>query len=527
MIMTKFNKEIKNKSPNAKTRRGSILVYVLVLMTVISIILVSILQYISTQLKFSFNRVEKEKAFQVAEAGIYFYRWYLAHSVDGKTAQQVKAFWQNENPYGVNIPGNPNYPFKADFFDPEGGKIGEYEIEVEAPDPASTIVVVKSTGYTMREPNLKRVVQARFRRPSWSEYAALANDFMRFGAGTTVSGKIHSNKGIRFDGLAKNVVSSLVCTFNDPDHSGSNESAVHTHIAPIDPIPSMTPPCQEPPERTDIFQAGRQLEVPEVSFNILSDLDLMKSEAQAGNGRYFNNQKLNDYQTDSGRRIKLKADGTFDVCAVNDVGGYNTTTYAINSYLKTSGSGSCSSCSGQCLSNYAIADNGIIFIEGNAWVDGTINNKKVSIVAANLIAGPADRDIYIGMAGAGDIGDIKYTNYDGKDIVGLVAQRNISVVSNSKNNLTIEAALLAQSGRVGRSNYSGNYKSSITINGSIATNLRYGFAYDGSSYNCGGGVTIGSGYCTRNLNFDNNLLHYPPPYFPTGTEYSIDLWDEL
>jgi hypothetical protein len=29
------------------------------------------------------------------------------------------------------------------------------------------------------------------------------------------------------------------------------------------------------------------------------------------------------------------------------------------------------------------------------------------------------------------------------------------------------------------------------------------------------------------LNFDNNLLYYPPPYFPTGTEYSIDLWDEL
>jgi hypothetical protein len=46
--------------------------------------------------------------------------------------------------------------------------------------------------------------------------------------------------------------------------------------------------------------------------------------------------------------------------------------------------------------------------------------------------------------------------------------------------------------------------------------LRYGFSW-----------TDGTGYITRNLYYDNNLLYYPPPYFPTGTQYELDLWEEL
>jgi hypothetical protein len=134
----------------------------------------------------------------------------------------------------------------------------------------------------------------------------------------------------------------------------------------------------------------------------------------------------------------------------------------------------------------------------------------VTIAAADLIGGPV-ASAYIG------INNILYTNTDGKDIIGIVAQKNISVVRDSQNMLTVDAALLAQSGRVGRDWYPSSYdKNTITVNGSIATNQRYGFAW-----------SDGTGYDTRNLNFDNNLLYYPPPYFPTGTEYYIDLWEEL
>ena len=162
-------------------------------------------------------------------------------------------------------------------------------------------------------------------------------------------------------------------------------------------------------------------------------------------------------------------------------------------------------------------------MEGNVWVSGQINNRKVTIVAANLISSGVSADMFIGY----DDGDsatednLLYTNTDGRDIIGLIAENDISVPATSLNNLTIDAALLAKDGRVGRDSYTGNSKNSITVTGSMATNQRYGFAWiysDGSFAN---------GYVTRNLNFDNNLLYFPPPYFPTGTEYAIDLWEEL
>ncbi|MDO8240761.1 MAG: pilus assembly PilX N-terminal domain-containing protein [Candidatus Moranbacteria bacterium] len=471
-------------------KKGSVLAYALVIMAIVAIISTSLLRYITSQLNFSFYRSEKEQSFQVAEAGIYFYRWYLAHQVSGKTAQQIKTFWQSGNPYGVNT------PYEAEFFDPEGGAIGKYKIQVDAPDLDSTIVMVKSTGWTYKDPDVKRVVQARFRRPSWSEFAVAANDVMRFGAGTEVYGKIHSNNGIRFDGVAHNIVSSSMDKYDDPDHSGGNEFGVHTHISPTDSLPP-----NAVPQRADVFQAGRQFPLPVIDFNgILSDLNNIKTESKiAGHGLYFD-------QTGGGRRIILKNNGTFDVCTVDT---YSSSSYSISKYKRTSGGGTCDTCSGQCLKNYVMPTNGVIFVEDNIWVEGTVNNSRVTIVAANLIGG-TKANIYIGD------NNLVYTNFDGKDIIGLIAQQNVSVVLNSQTNLTIDAALLAQSGRVGRDYYSGNHKNSITVNGSIATNLRYGFAY-----------TDGTGYTTRVLNFDNNLLYYPPPYFPTGTEYSIDLWDEL
>ena len=51
----------------------------------------------------------------------------------------------------------------------------------------------------------------------------------------------------------------------------------------------------------------------------------------------------------------------------------------------------------------------------------------------------------------------------------------------------------------------------------IATNARYGFAY-----------TDNTGYQTRNINYDGNLLYSPPPGFPlTGDQYVTVLWEEI
>lgn len=153
-----------------KKDKGSAIVYALVIMTAVLIVLVSMINYIVGQLKFSYNRAEKEKAFQVSEAGIYYYRWYLAHETSGKTAQQIQDFWSGGGAIGVGSTHVQNY---------EG--IGQYSLSVTPPSSGSTIITVVSEGHTFKMPGVKRTVKVRFRRPSWSEYVFLSNSFMNFG----------------------------------------------------------------------------------------------------------------------------------------------------------------------------------------------------------------------------------------------------------------------------------------------------------------------------------------------------------
>lgn len=463
--------------------KGSVLAYGLVIMFMVSIIMTSIIGFVASQTKYSLQVHAREQGFQIAESGIHFYRWYLAHQVEGRTAQQVADFWATGNPYGVAT------PYEVEYVDPAGDAIGRYRLEVTPPETGSTVVIVRATGWTYRYPEAVRTIQVRFRKPSWSEYAVLANDNMRFGTGTEVFGKIHSNQGIRFDGLAHNIVSSAVASYNDPDHNGGNEFGVHTHLAPVDPLPPAAVP-----DRPTVFEGGRSFPVAATDFNgVLGDLAYMKSQAQAGvNGsRYFNN-------VHQGRHIILKTNDTFDIRTVQS---FNASTNEINNY-----SGS--------WANYAIPDDGIIFVENNAWVEGTVDGRRVTIVAANLVSS-SQKSVYLGK-------DIRYTNYDCTDMIGLIGQDDVEVYRGSNNILRLDASLIAQSGRVGRSNYTGAtaIRSTITVYGAIASNQRYGFAWADSQGN------HVSGYQTRNLYYDNNLLYCPPPYFPTGTQYEMDLWQE-
>lgn len=518
--------------------KGSALVYGLVIMFAVSIILSSLIGFIVSQTKYGLVVASRQSAFHIAESGTSFYRWYLSHKVEGKTAKQIQDFWDTGNPLGVAT------PYEVQYFDPGGTAIGKYSVVVTKPVAGSTVVTVVSTGWTYKHPNNKRIIKVRLRRPSWSENMVIANDMMRFGSGTSISGKVHSNQGIRFDGVAHNLVTSSLSSYDDPDHTGANEFGVHTHVN-IPPAtgtndtfrtlesPTVTHPT--PTARTDVFQAGRTFPVPTVDFTgVLADLNVMKTEANTGAGKYFDTSGV-------GRHIILKTNGTFDACTV---GVFSATTNAITSYrgLVSAASGSYSgnngtacampTCTvgaftwvsgsnhskGKCTidaGNYTIPNDSIIFVENNMWLEGQINGKHITLVAANITASSAAKNVYIGK-------DITYTNTDGSDIIGIIAQNDIEIIQPSNNILTINAALLAQNGRIGRVDYSStstDIKSTITVSGAMATNKRYGFAWT-DGYNTWG-------YTTRNLYYDNNLLYFPPPFFPTGTQYLMDLWEEL
>lgn len=169
--------------------------------------------------------------------------------------------------------------------------------------------------------------------------------------------------------------------------------------------------------------------------------------------------------------------------------------------------------------------NGVIFVEDNLWIDGQIDDAQLTMAAARIGATPSqEKSIIVN-------NDLIYTNYDGTDKLGLIAQRNISVGLYSEDDLRIDAAVIAQNGRVGRNYYNEGCSSTywqrrtITVFGALTTNQRYGFAWIcGSTWTWGD--SCDSGYETRNIEYDQNLSLVPPPFFPTVGDYTILDWRE-
>lgn len=494
-------KKTKNKKFNKK---GYIIAYLMIATSVGVTLLTGLIIFAANNQKKSRNDVARNQALEFAENGIYYYKWYLAHNLDGKNAQQISDFWQTGNPIGVDA------PYEEEVTDFDGTAVGKFKIEVEPPDPDSTIVMVTSSGWSYRHPEIVKSIRVRFRRPSWSEYSILANDVMRFGEGTNIYGKVHSNNGIRFDGVANNVVNSAVEEYYDPD-TYQIKPGVWT----------------SQPDEDAVFLAGYEFPVPSIDFNgVIADLDYMRDEAQA-NGLYFDEGSYEEEnckwrhgehwcghpfwcwvcETESvelaGYHVILNTNDTFELREVYEYQGDDW--HEPNTYKITSEGNS---------QIYNFPSSRLAFFENNVWIEGQIDTAKLTIVSADLDSSN-ETNIYIN-------DNILYTNKDGSDILGLIAENDISIGLFSANDLEIDSAMLAQNGRVGRDYYTESQSSqyykrnSITVYGSIATNERYGFAW-----------TDGTGYDIRNLYFDNNLLYYPPPYFPTGTVYELDLWEDL
>lgn len=443
-------------------------------------------------LKYSQSVHEREVAFQIAEAGVEYYRWHLAHH---------KTDYQD----GTGAAG----PYHHIFYDKAGTRIGTFSLTITPPPSGSTIVTVLSEGRVDSNPSVVRAVRVRLAVPSLAKYAVAANDVMRFGEGTEVFGPIHSNKGIRFDGLAHNIVTSALTTYDDPDHTGSNEYAVHTHLKiPItDGLYPGSVIAESPPAalavRTDVFQAGRQISVPAIDFaGITTDLATMKTEAQAS-GRYL------APSSEFGYEIVLKTNDTYDLYRVKNL--VSTPNWCNNSSWSIRNNNGRTS-----LGNFPFPANGIIFVEDHVWVRGQIATARLTIASGKFPDQVSQRTNIIVNS------DLLYSNYNGQDVIALVAQNDVLAGMVSADTLRIDAALIAQNGKVGRLHYNNfcspyDDRSELTLYGMIGTNVRYGFAF-----------TDGSGYAIRNIIYDGHLLYGPPPLFPlTSDQYQVISWEEV
>src|SRR4051812_1295462 len=68
-----------NHKPQTANQDGSLMIYNVILIFIFSMVMTAILGVATAQLKTIRGSVNKEMAFQIAEAGVNYYQWHLAH----------------------------------------------------------------------------------------------------------------------------------------------------------------------------------------------------------------------------------------------------------------------------------------------------------------------------------------------------------------------------------------------------------------------------------------------------------------
>ena len=467
--------------------KGGILIQVLLFMTIGIFVISGSVNWGVMSVRLARQGEIKEQAMQIAEAGIDYYRWHLAHD---------PADFQD----GTGAPG----PYIHDYFDKSGAKIGEFALTIDPPPLGSTIVTITSTGTSMMGTTTKRAVRTRIGKPSYAKFAVLSNSDLSIGA--TIVGPMHSN-GLLYmvDGTAQNLMTSSKTTASSSMTGGVVKWGVYAATDPNPPTGLATV--------TSMFLVGRDIGVPGVDFSDLT-VDLAQLETSAvTNGRYYGDSGALGYH------IVLHTDDTYTITRVDTfaTGGgscgarqwWNSCAVVANGAWRI---GTQSAIAGG--TNVPFPTNGIIYAEDDVWVDGTINTARLTIVAATMPDVGPRRNIIVN-------NDLLYTNKDGQDAIGLIAQDNFWIGVVSEEDLEIDAAIIAQNGRVSRHGYNNcgthSEKNNLYMYGMFASNQRY--AYGNLDCNSFGN----SGYQnSRTYEYDTYLLYGPPPSFPlTSAQYEI------
>lgn len=419
------------------------------------------------------STVDKEEALQIAEAGINYYQWHLAHF-----PTDYKDGTSNAGPYVHNYKD----------FDTQVS-VGKFSLTITPPSAGSTIVRIQSTGWTNNNPSIKRTITARYGIPSLARYAFLTNNVIWIGDTESVGGQLQSNNGVRFDGVGNAPIQSAKSTYTCPTTQGDSCPTLKAGV------------WGDASQATKSFW---QFPMPAVDFSTLtSDFASLKTTAQTS-GIYLSPSNENGYS------LVFDSNGTVSVYKVTKLlptpKGYDVNGKAHNENIdyKTR----------ELQFTQAVPANGIIYVEDNAWVEGTVKG-RVLVAAAKLpYDSAAAPTIYIP-------GNIVYSSKDGSDVLGLLGQKDIVVTYYAPNNLEIDAAMIAQNGSTQVYFYKDNVniKNSITIYGAIMSFGIWTWSYVGDHKN------IISGYVNTYSYYDGNLLYGAPPGFPLSTAgYQILSW---
>jgi len=468
-----------------KAQSGYVVVTTLVFSGVFLLILYSLLGLVFAQYERQRQIHRSTESLQIAEAGLDWYRWYLAH-----------------NPGDVSGPDD-SMPYEKDITDPERGKVGTAKLDVSGSSYCgqNQWVDIQSTGWSNQNTDVTRTVRARYLRPSVARYSYILNSNVWAGDDRGISGPYHSNGGIQMDADHNSTVSSAreewECS-SGPDCDNSGET------------------------KPGVFGDGSNPElwdfpVPQVDFaGITLDLDNIRQTAK-NQGTFFSGNQGN---APGGYHIIFNGDKTIDVYRVkkvDEIWGYsNDRGWHENEHAITQE---------QFDDTYTLSSQcPVIFSSNKLWLEGDISN-KITVAAAKTKNPNFSADIVIN-------DNIEYQKEKGAGLTAI-SENSVHIPLLSPDNMTVDGIFVAQNGHFGRDHYEENYvkssreeyvlRNKLSITGSVVSNGSVGTQWvDESS-----GDRM-SGYADRTNTFDRDQAVKPPPFTPFVTEeYELIRWQEV
>lgn len=462
---------------NIKTK-GALLVLVLVFGAMFFVMIAGFMGSVVTQSKVQENKYQQEKAREIAEAGLNYYKWFLAHNPDDIT-------------HGTGLPG----PYVIEYIDPELGAIGEFSLEISSRSFCGEIysIEIMSTGRTFAAPTLTRTVFGRYARPNVSEYAHIINSSVWAGADRTIIGPYHSNGIIRMDGLNNSTVTSgqenWVC-------DGSLPCNPYSIGATLDGVYGSGP-------NSDLWS------FPSTPINftgLTADLANIRYKAEHVGGIFIPPSQEYGYRVTflSNGDVQFRTvDRTWRHWEYSHSDGWSIERNLIRDddpFVTMTINPSCP----------------VIFVEDKVWLEGEIPS-KITIVAADTDTPGVDPSIILH-------GNITYTN----DNAGLlaIAENNMQIGYDVPNDMILNGIFIAQNGSFGRNHYFSSsrggdrFRNSLTIHGTVVSNGRVG-----TKWTCGGWC---SGFNIRHNSYDRALVDNPPPLTPrTSDDYRFVQWRDI
>lgn len=445
--------------------------------------------FVLSENRFQTHNEESTEAFALAEAGLEYYRWFLAH---------YPADLQN----GTGVPG----PYVLSYDDPEAGVVGTATLDIVGNTACGQTISIdiESTGVPSDAASVSRTIHARYAQPSVGTYSYVLNDSVWAGSDRVILGPYHSNGGVRMDGTSNSPVTSSLETWNCTSTYGCN------------PSQSSAPGVVGNGPNQNLWEWP----VPQVNFaGISADFGTLKTLAQS-NGIYYPRYSTTNGQGQPaywrGYHIIFNADNTMTVrhvsattqLSVSHVNPYDTAGYD-RALIQNEAA----------YETVAIPANcGLIFVEDNVWVEGTIP-QKITLVAANVANANIAPTAYIS-------DNIVYETQDGTDGFTLIAEHNVLIAPDVPQTLTLNGIFIAQGGAFGMNAYNCNSgyatKGALTMLGTTVSNRRTGTKWTST---CSNGSN--KGFQTRVDSYDRRIAFDPPPFTPViSTDYQFVDWRE-